>query len=641
MPSNSSVLALFSKKTAAEPTTPKVDRESEVDFNDFLTKATHQVERTKKPSTENSTKNHQQNEWDKKEKIKPKTKNTQEKHVAVKQKPVENKKIKTKDSKYTETASKFENTTVTKTETTPTDSLKQNEVVSAKLKELGIKQDEFEALLEYLGFNGEVSFEALLNTLIQNLNGFTEEIDINFISQSELLSQLQKNQGEIKNVSQNKLLSQLLQTQEGKQLNGPQSELLSQLQKNQGEATHILKKAGLTEDQSKNLLNQLNNTTTNTNSVAVQNIEKNLDSSQSQLLAQLQKQEGEAIHILKKAGLTEDQSKNLLNQLNNTTTNTNSLAVQKEPDKTIEIKKDIQPQRTETDKKEIAKQLDQTGLFKNSVQGEKGNEPAIYIRPKDVSQKIEKNARTASLDKLPEIEKSAKIDQNIPSELKQNQGTKTFDNFNQVLQDSKSQIKLVQTEGGKDTLNFKGLESSKTGPDLQAQASNSAAENAIKTTQANRSVLPEKLIARGASETKIINQIINKLNVRTTGAQNEVHVKLDPPSLGTVRLNITTAGDSVRTVIIAENHAVKQTIESNFNQLRDAMNDQGLKVDSFSVTVGGESGNSNQSGKQMGEHETADHLNKPQTNASGNGDEFEEAHYPLVFDEDQSISVLA
>ena len=583
MPSNSSVLALFSKKTAAEPTTPKVDRESEVDFNDFLTKATHQVERTKKPSTENSTKNHQQNEWDKKEKIKPKTKNTQEKHVAVKQKPVENKKIKTKDSKYTETASKFENTTVTKTETTPTDSLKQNEVVSAKLKELGIKQDEFEALLEYLGFNGEVSFEALLNTLIQNLNGFTEEIDINFISQSELLSQLQKNQGEIKNVSQNKLLSQLLQTQEGKQLNGPQSELLSQLQKNQGEATHILKKAGLTEDQ----------------------------------------------------------SKNLLNQLNNTTTNTNSLAVQKEPDKTIEIKKDTQPQRTETDKKEIAKQLDQTGLFKNSVQGEKGNEPAIYIRPKDVSQKIEKNARTASLDKLPEIEKPAKIDQNIPSELKQNQGTKTFDNFNQVLQDSKSQIKLVQTEGGKDTLNFKGLESSKTGPDLQAQASNSAAENAIKTTQANRSVLPEKLIARGASETKIINQIINKLNVRTTGAQNEVHVKLDPPSLGTVRLNITTAGDSVRTVIIAENHAVKQTIESNFNQLRDAMNDQGLKVDSFSVTVGGESGNSNQSGKQMGEHETADHLNKPQTNASGNGDEFEEAHYPLVFDEDQSISVLA
>ena len=71
------------------------------------------------------------------------------------------------------------------------------------------------------------------------------------------------------------------------------------------------------------------------------------------------------------------------------------------------------------------------------------------------------------------------------------------------------------------------------------------------------------------------------------------------------------------------------------------MSDQGLKVDSFSVTVGGESGGSNQNGKHLGEKDTADHLNKPQTASSANGDEFEEALYPLVVDEDQSISVLA
>ena len=100
-------------------------------------------------------------------------------------------------------------------------------------------------------------------------------------------------------------------------------------------------------------------------------------------------------------------------------------------------------------------------------------------------------------------------------------------------------------------------------------------------------------------------------------------------------------GESVRTVIIAENQAVKQTIESNFNQLRDAMNDQGLKVDSFSVTVGGESGNSNQNGKQLGEKGTANHLHEPQTAASVNGVDLEEVHVPFIFDENQSISVLA
>ena len=151
--------------------------------------------------------------------------------------------------------------------------------------------------------------------------------------------------------------------------------------------------------------------------------------------------------------------------------------------------------------------------------------------------------------------------------------------------------------------------------------------------------MPEKLIARGASETKILNQIVNKLNVRTSGSQNEVHVKLDPPSLGTVRLNISTVGDSVRTIIIAENHAVKQTIENNFNQLRDAMSDQGLKVDSFSVTVGGESGNTQTNDNQLDDGDSSNPMKAEQ--ASELDLEFQETSSPLFYDGNQSISVLA
>ena len=400
----------------------------------------------------------------------------------------------------------------------------------------------------------------------------------------------------------------------------------------------------MTDEQAKNLIDQLKTTSTNTTTISLQTLGKDIDSpSQSILLDQLQKNEGEAIHTLKKAGLTDEQAKNLIDQLKTASTNTTPITVQKETDKARElnIKKDIQPQQIETAKNETTKQVDQSGLFKNTGPKEKANEPAVYIQPKDVSQKIEKSERAASLDKILETTKPDETINKVTSELKGNQGTKTSNNFNQVLQDNNAQAKLVQTEVVKDTGNFKGLESAKSGADLQTQVSNSAAENAIKQTEANKSVLPEKLVARGTSETKIISQIINKLNVRTTGAQNEVHVKLDPPSLGTVRLNITTVGESVRTVIVAENHAVKQTIENNFNQLRDAMNDQGLKVDSFSVTVGGESENSNQNGKQLGEKDTTNPLNRPQTADSDNGDEFEEAHIPFIFDENQSISVLA
>ena len=94
-------------------------------------------------------------------------------------------------------------------------------------------------------------------------------------------------------------------------------------------------------------------------------------------------------------------------------------------------------------------------------------------------------------------------------------------------------------------------------------------------------------------------------------------------------------------MVIAENHAVKQTIENNVNQLRDAMSEQGLKVDSFSVTVGGESGNSNQNGKQFGEKNSSNSLSNEQIVASGNEDEFEESNSSFIFDGNQSISVLA
>ena len=535
MPSNSSVLALFSPQPPVEPTASKVDRGSDNDFNDFLSNATHQVDRAAKANSGESAQNNNQDQIGQADKLKPKIKNKDDK-------------FETDTGKYEETAASVANEPIAKTETVTKESaLEQSASFAAQLKELGIEQAEFEALLEFLGMDGDVNFESLLQSLTQgiNQNGFTIGKDIDSLSQSELL-------------------------------------------------------------------------------------------------ARLQKHEGEAINLLKKSGLTDEQAKNLIDHLKSTPTTTIATTAQKEVDKNLElnVKKDIQAQQAASAEKETVKPVEQSENSKNAGQREKGNEAGAYTQVKEASQKAEKSDRTSSLDKLPETPKTNEAPRIIPPEGSGDKGTKTS-NLSQLLNDNNAQATLVQTESGKDVGNFKGLESAKTGPDLQVQAPTSAADNAIKATEANKAVLPEKLIARGASETKIINQIVNKLNVRTTDAQNEVHVKLDPPSLGTVRLNITTVGDSVRTVIVAENHAVKQTIENNFNQLRDAMSDQGLKVDSFSVTVGGESGNSNQNGKQLGDKDSSNPLDAEQTASSENDTEFEGTNTQFIFDGNQSISVLA
>lgn len=117
-------------------------------------------------------------------------------------------------------------------------------------------------------------------------------------------------------------------------------------------------------------------------------------------------------------------------------------------------------------------------------------------------------------------------------------------------------------------------------------------------TAETRSLPQQAAASRGMAEKPVVQQIMERFSLRGTGQQNEIHIKLDPPSLGTVRMNISTVGESVKTTLIAENHSVKQIIENNLNQLRDSLADQGLKVDSFTVLVGGNPGNKGQNAQQ-------------------------------------------
>tara|TARA_B100001123_G_scaffold100209_1_gene115696 strand:- start:237 stop:1838 length:1602 start_codon:yes stop_codon:yes gene_type:complete len=533
MPSNPSVLALFAPQNPVEPITPKPDYGSDNDFDDYLSNATNQVDETQKASSGDSKQNNNQNEIGQAEKSKPNIKN-------------KNNKPKTDSEKYetASTAPANESITPGNSETKEM-ALEKSATFVTKLKELGIQQEEFEALLEYFGLNSNVDLESLLKNLTQSLNqnSFILEQDIDGLSEKELI-------------------------------------------------------------------------------------------------ARLQQQEGEAIKLLKKAGLTDDQAKNLIQYLKTPSKDLSITTDQKEIDKNFELnlKKDNQIKQVGSTDKKTSKQVDSFESSKNAGQQNKDNEIGVHTQLKEISKKTKKTELSASLDKLTESPKNEEAPQNNPKESSVNKGVKDS-NLAQLLKDNNAQATLVKTESGKDIGTFKALEPTKASPDLQLQPSPSNPDNVIRLTEANKAVFPEKLIARGASETKILNQIVNKLNVRTSGAQNEVHVKLDPPSLGTVRLNISTVGDSIRTVIIAENHAVKQTIENNFIQLRDAMSDQGLKVDSFSVTVGGESGDPQTNDNQLDDGDSSNHMKAEQTTEFDS--EFQETSTPFIYDGNQSISVLA
>ena len=372
----------------------------------------------------------------------------------------------------------------------------------------------------------------------------------------------------------------------------------------------------------------------------------------SDLIARLQQNKSEAVNLLKQAGLPEAEAKNLFDQLQSLQNAPAQKPLKQDAD--LQAKIDSQslqnasaqkPLKQDADlQAKIDSQLRQSSeaATKNPAvennQDENDEASKLLEQLKNTAKETKKTDRSASVDKLQDTSKQNEAPRITNQELVNEKGG-TTSNLAQLLSDKNAQANILQTKSFSDGKVFEGLETTKIAPDLQVQPPTATANTAVKAVEASKPILPENLLARGATESKIINQIADKMTVRSNGSQNEVHIKLDPPSLGTVRMNIITSGDSVRTVIVAENHAVKQVIENNFNQLRDAMGEQGLKVDSFTVTVGGESNPQNQSGESFGKEDRP--ASFEETAADDTDENSDTETVSLFFGDNQSISVIA
>lgn len=212
--------------------------------------------------------------------------------------------------------------------------------------------------------------------------------------------------------------------------------------------------------------------------------------------------------------------------------------------------------------------------------------------------------------------------------------------FKDFVGDDRAKAHLIQAAKLANGVSMKGPEGVKTGPDIQIQSISTATENTSKTTESFKSMFPEALNSRGTQETKVIQQIINKFSVRSNGNQNEIKLRLDPPSLGTVRMSVSTSGESVRTLIIAENPVVKQIIENNISQLRDSFASQGMKMESVSVHVGGDS---NQNSSQDPKHKDlgySHYYSEEETAFFENYDTTPKRSF-ITLDESQTFSVMA
>lgn len=97
--------------------------------------------------------------------------------------------------------------------------------------------------------------------------------------------------------------------------------------------------------------------------------------------------------------------------------------------------------------------------------------------------------------------------------------------------------------------------------------------------------LPKTQVLKNINTSDVIAQIMEKSKVSVKPDLSEVRILLRPEQLGEVSLKIATQNGIVTAQFIAENQKVKEIIESNFNQLRDMLSEQGVDVGALEVNV--------------------------------------------------------
>lgn len=87
----------------------------------------------------------------------------------------------------------------------------------------------------------------------------------------------------------------------------------------------------------------------------------------------------------------------------------------------------------------------------------------------------------------------------------------------------------------------------------------------------------------------ILEQVVDKAQVIIDEKGSEMTLHLKPNNLGNLSMKIAVERGIVIADIVAENQVVKEVLESNFNALRDALNEKGFGIQELNVSVGQDS----------------------------------------------------
>ena len=93
-------------------------------------------------------------------------------------------------------------------------------------------------------------------------------------------------------------------------------------------------------------------------------------------------------------------------------------------------------------------------------------------------------------------------------------------------------------------------------------------------------------IAATPFDTDIVRQVVDEIRVNLSKDVTSMTLQLNPEQLGKVQIHVSTKNGVMQAQIIAETEAAKAAVESGLAVLKEAFENQDLKVDAIEVMVG-------------------------------------------------------
>ena len=205
---------------------------------------------------------------------------------------------------------------------------------------------------------------------------------------------------------------------------------------------------------------------------------------------------------------------------------------------------------------------------------------------------------------------------NTQEALKESQGSPT-QNPAGLKEGQESQDIFTVKEGAE--ANITKQEEHKDGGQFTGQFT-SASPNQSFVQQMEGSIVANEIPVPEIPASEILEQIVQKMKITIGPEVNEMEMQLNPEHLGKLQLQVAVKNGTMTAHFTAENEAVKSAIENQVVQLRENLDQQGIKVEAVEVTIASHEFERNlQQGNRQDREEESRKSQKGKVNLNLNG----------------------